>query len=277
MMARRSGAALAATVAAGLVCSPVAAEDAAPGSAPWELSVTPYLWALALDGDVTVKGIKSSPSVSFSDILDNLNFAVMLELELRKGRFGLLSDTIYANLEDDAATGDDRIRIKATANMLIQGLAGTYRLGTWQLADFAQAGPLAVTLDPYAGIRYTYLDTELTGSLDLPDLGVDDRRTTEADKHWVDPIVGLRTAWTLGERLSLILAGDVGGTSTNSQYSAQGVGLIGYRFGLFGQDNANLVVGYRALHQKYQDGDGRSRFDWDVTMHGPVAGLTITF
>ena len=73
------------------------------------------------------------------------------------------------------------------------------------------------------------------------------------------------------------MAGDVGGISTNSQHSAQGVGLIGYRFGLFGQDDANLVAGYRALHQKYEDGDGRHRFDWDVTLHGPLAGLTITF
>ena len=277
MMTCRSGAALAATVAAALIGSPVAAEDAAPPSAPWELSLTPYLWALSMKGDVGVGQTEADVDASFSDILDNLNVAAMLVLELRKGRFGLLSDTIYSQLEDDAARGEDRIRIKATANMLIQELAGTYRLGTWQLADFAQAGPLSVTVDPYAGIRYTYLDTELTGSLDLPDLGVDDRRTTEADKHWVDPIVGLRTAWTLGERLSLILAGDAGGISANSQYSAQGVGLIGYRFGLFGQDNANLVVGYRALHQKYQDGDGRSAFDWDVTMHGPIAGLTITF
>jgi hypothetical protein len=277
LRSRASGAALAVTVVAGLVGSPVAAEDAAPASAPWELSVTPYVWALSLKGDVGIGRIEADVDASFSDILDNLNVAAMLELELRKGRFGLLSDTIYANLEDDAATGEDRLRIKATANMLIQGLAGTYRLGTWQLADFAQAGPLAVTVDPYAGIRYTYLDTELTGRLDLPDLGVNARRTTEANKHWVDPIVGLRTVWTLGARFSLILAGDVGGTSTNSQYSAQGVGLIGYRFGLFGQDNANLVVGYRALHQKYEDGDGRSRFDWDVTMHGPIAGLTITF
>ena len=102
-------------------------------------------------------------------------------------------------------------------------------------------------------------------------------RTTEGDEHWVDPIIGLRTAWSLGKRVSLILAGDVGGTSTDSQYSAQGVGLIGYRFGLFGQDNANLVGGYRALHQKYEDGDGRSGFDWDVTLHGPIAGLTIAF
>jgi hypothetical protein len=277
MMTRRSGAALAATVAAGLVGSPVAAEDAAPTSAPWELSVTPYLWALAMKGDVGIGRVEADVDASFSDIFDNLNFSVMLELELRKGRFGLLSDTIYAKLEDDAATGEDRLRIKATANMLIQGVAGTYRLGTWQLANFAQAGPLSVTVDPYAGIRYTYLDTELTGRLDLPDLGVEARRTVNADKHWVDPIIGLRTTWALGERFSLILAGDAGGTSANSQYSAQGVGLIGYRFGLFGQDNANLVVGYRALHQKYEDGDGRSRFDWDVTMHGPIAGLTITF
>jgi hypothetical protein len=277
MMSRRSGAALAATVAAGLVGSPVGAEDAAPASAPWELSLTPYVWALSMKGDVGVGRTQADVDVSFSDILDNLDIAVMLEVELRKGRFGLLSDTIYANLEDDAATERNRLRIKATANMLIQNLAGTYRLGTWQLADFAQAGPLSVTVDPYAGIRYTYLDTELKGRLDLPDLGVAARRTTETHEHWVDPIVGLRTAWTLGERISLILLGDVGGTSTNSQYSAEGVGLIGYRFGLFGQDDANLVAGYRALHQKYEDGDGRSRFDWDVTLHGPIAGLTIAF
>jgi hypothetical protein len=53
--------------------------------------------------------------------------------------------------------------------------------------------------------------------------------------------------------------------------------VVGYRFGLFGQDNANLLAGYKALRQKYQDGDGRSAFEWDITMHGPVLGLTITF
>ena len=59
-----------------------------------------------------------------SDILDNLNGALMLEAELRKGRFGVLSDTVYADLEDNAATGDGRLKVDATANMLIQSLAG---------------------------------------------------------------------------------------------------------------------------------------------------------
>ena len=263
--------------AAALGGSPAAVqEESAAATAPWELSLTPYLWATALKGDAGVGGVSTDVDASFGDILDNLDGALMLEGELRKGRFGLISDTIYADLEDDAATAEDRLKVDATAKMFIQSLAGTYRVGTWRLADTG-AGPLAVTVDPYAGLRYTYLDAELRGRLDLPDLGVDARRTAETDEHWVDPIVGVRTAWTLGERWSLVLAGDVGGISTSDQYSAEAFGLVGYRFGLFGQDNANLLAGYRVLKQKYEDGNGRSRFDWDMTIHGPIAGLKITF
>ena len=274
---RRSGAALAAALAAGLACSPAEAGDAAPAAAPWKLSVTPYAWATSLHGKAGVAGRTADVDVSFSDLLKNLNGAVMLDLELRKGRFALMSDSVYANLEDDSSTGQDRIKIDTTANMLIQGLAATYRVGTWQLAEFDRAGPLSVAVDPYAGIRYTYLDTELKGKLDLPNLGVNAKRTAEGDKNWVDPIVGLRTIWKLGDRLSLLAAADIGGTSQNSDYSWQAIGLVGYRFGLFGTNNANLLAGYRALHQKYEDGNGRNEFDWDVTIHGPVVGLTIAF
>ena len=232
---------------------------------------------MALKGDVVVGRIDANVDASFDDILDNLNGALMLEAELRKGRFGVISDTLYANLEDNSAAGEGRLKIDATANLLIQSLAGTYRVGTWQLADLGAAGPLALTVDPYAGARYTYLDAELKGKLDLPDFGIDAHRQVEGDEHWVDPIMGVRTAWTLGERWSLVLAGDVGGISTSDQYSAHAFGLAGYGFGLFGEGNANLFAGYRVLKQKYQDGDGRHAFEWDVTLHGPIVGLKITF
>jgi len=161
--------------------------------------------------------------------------------------------------------------------MLIQELNGTYRVGTWSVADLGAAGPLSVAVDPYAGLRYTYLDAQLRGKLDAPSFGIDEHRTVSGDEHWVDPVIGLRTIWTLGQRWSLLVAGDVGGTSTGTDYSAQGTAVVGYRFGLFGQDNANLLAGYRVLRQKYEDGDGPSHFDWDVTLHGPVVGLTIVF
>ena len=69
-----------------------------------------------------------------------------------------------------------------------------------------------------------------------------------------------------------MLAGDVGGISTSDQYSAEAFGLVGYRFGLFGESNANLLAGYRVLKQKYEDGDGRNEFEWDMTIHGPIVG-----
>ena len=50
---------------------------------------------------------------------------------------------------------------------------------------------------------------------------------------------------------------------------------LGYRFGLFGDDNANVLVGYRALSQDYKKGNGENRFRWDATIHGPVIGLAI--
>ena len=262
--------------------SPAGAQDTKPSAppapvdpAPWEVSLTPYLWALSLKGDVGVGQVNADVDANFDDILENLNGALILSAEVRKGRFGLLSDTVFANLGDDGAT--DRLEIDATANFLIQTLAGAYRVGAWRLAEFESAGSLAVSLDPYVGARYTYLNAELKGRLDLPELGISARRTAEASEHWIDPIVGLRSNWTLGDRWSLLLGGDVGGTSTSDQYSAEAYGLAGYRFGLFGATTGDLRLGYRVLKQKYEDGDGRRAFEWDMTMHGPVVGLKIAF
>ena len=50
-----------------------------------------------------------------------------------------------------------------------------------------------------------------------------------------------------------------------------------YGFGLIGHDKPSFVAGYRVLKQKYQDGDGRHEFEWDMTIHGPIVGLKITF
>ena len=160
--------------------------------------------------------------------------------------------------------------------MFIQSLAGTYRVGTWRFADFGSTGPLSVTVDPYAGARYTHLTAEVQGKLDLPDLGIDARRTAEQSEHWVDPIVGLRTGWTLGEHWDLVVAGDVGGISTSDQYSAEAWSTVGYSFGLFGTDKENSRRLW-CLKRKYENGDGRDRFNWDMTIHGPLVGLKITF
>ncbi len=46
---------------------------------------------------------------------------------------------------------------------------------------------------------------------------------------------------------------------------------------LFGERDARVLVGYRALYQDYEKGSGASKFEWDVTVHGPVMALNIEF
>ena len=162
---------LVSVVAAALGGSGAFAQE--PASAPLELSVTPYLWATRPKGDVGVGRTEADVDASFSDILDNLNFARCSSWRLRKGRFGLLSDTIYAELEDNAATGGGSAQDQGDRQHADPVARRDLPARDLAARRFGPAGPLAVTVDPYAGIRYTYLDTELTGSLDLPDLGVE--------------------------------------------------------------------------------------------------------
>ncbi|MDF1586806.1 hypothetical protein [Marinimicrococcus flavescens] len=241
-------------------------------SEDWQFNLTPYLWALSIEGDVTVKGVEASPSVSFNDILDNLNYAIMLEGDARKERIGLFANVIYADLGDSGTVGPGPgLSIKADAKMTIAGAGAYYRLGPWNLDREAGASGPRLVVDPYAGIRYTYMDTDLGFRRIERDVG--------ADKHWVDPIIGVRTLWELTPRWNVNVLGDIGGfgISGASDLSWQAVGLVGYRFGLFGSDDANLVAGYRALSQDYKDGNGRDAFKWDMILHGPVLGLAIAF
>jgi len=254
--------------------APALAAEEKPAESAWEFHVAPYLWAMAGYGNVTVKGIDVDVDLSFSDIWDELNFAFMLAYEARKGRWGLWGDTIFAKLGDSNIKGPLGLtKIDPTANALWQGLGGYYRLGTWDLADNSGKKKPSVTVDTYFGARYTYLDLKLK----FKGVFQDRFNNVDQDKSWVEPLVGVRTIWDLSERWTITAAGDIGGIAFGSDFAWDAFGLIGYRFGLFGENNARVLAGYRALSQDYTDGSGRNKFKWDVTLHGPILGLDIGF
>jgi hypothetical protein len=247
-----------------LAALPASAED--PVSDDWQFQLAPYVWALAADGDVTVKGQKSDVSLSFKDIFEELNYGVMLQGEARKGRVGAFANVLYANLGDEENVGG--FKIDPDVNLFWGGFAGYYRLGPWDLDSEAGDDSPQLIVDPYAGVRYTYLDVDLDIS-GGPSLG--------KSQDWVEPIVGLRTLWELSPRWGVTAAGDVGGFGVGSDFAWQAIGLVNYRFGLFGDDNARFAAGYRALHQDYSNGSGANKFEWDVTLHGPIFALAIEF
>jgi hypothetical protein len=233
----------------------------------WHFQATPYVWALSQKGDVTVKGRKTDVDVGFTDILTKLNAAVMAEAEARKGRFGWYVQGIYAKLSDDEEVGSIKLRGDVTTVWL--GAGGFYRLGPWNLDSKAGAAGPKVVVDPYAGARYTYLDARVKIRQGGPQ--------GQGDKHWIDPLVGLRTIWQLSPNWTVTALGDVGGFGVGSDLAWQAAGLVGYRFGLFRDNDARFMAGYKALHQDYSDGNGTNKFEWDMTLHGPVLGLAIDF
>jgi len=94
-------------------------------------------------------------------------------------------------------------------------------------------------------------------------------------EDWVDPIIGLRMIWQLSPRWSVVALGDIGGFGVGSDFQWQATGLAAYRFSLFGDKDAKFLPGYRALYQDYSTGSGFSKFEWNVTLHGPILALNI--
>lgn len=109
--------------------SPVLAND--PVSGDWQFQVTPYIWALSAEGDITVKGQEADFDLSFRDIVEDLNYGLMLQGDVRKGRIGVYANLLYANLGDEETVGP--VKVDPEVNMFWGGLGAYYRLGPYDL------------------------------------------------------------------------------------------------------------------------------------------------
>jgi hypothetical protein len=251
-------------------CVPaVFAEERPAANSGWEFRVAPYLWMVALNGDVTVKGQESDPDLSFNDIWDELNIAATLTFDARKGKWGVLGDVIVANL--GKSTRGEGIKIDPTIKQLLLTAGVSYRLGTWKFSETTGKDLPAVTVEGLFGVRYTHLDVELDfKNVPLPD--------ASGDRDWLDPLIGTRVLIDLPDRWALAITGNVGGFDVGSNFTWEALGTIGYRFSLFSADNnVRFTAGYRAIYQDYSEGSGSDRFEWEVTLHGPIVGLVIGF
>jgi len=83
------------------------AADIAPAPAvdDWTFVTAAYLWGAGINGKSGVFGLPPADlDLSFSDILEHLNFAFMGVAEARKGRFMLGTDLTYTKLSASVDT-----------------------------------------------------------------------------------------------------------------------------------------------------------------------------
>jgi hypothetical protein len=248
--------------AAALVASLAWPGAAFPQSSPvtalddrWHFFVAPYLWASGLEGTVGVNNAVSVPvDLSFGDVFEKLDFALLTRFEGRKNRFGFGTDVVYMNLGADV-TGPVSGQLGLGADVRTLMLEG---IGTWRVVNEYTKGTY---VDVLAGIRYTKNKANLA-----VERGGQEITGTERTLDWVDGLAGARFRVGLGDTFGLHGRTDVASFGSDFTWNAQG-GLEA----LFGGGHWRTGAGYRYFDVDYDKGDGLDRRIWKITYQGPYA------
>lgn len=221
----------------------------------WHFAFAPYLWFANMDGDVVTRGIPSEVNADFSDIWDDLDFGFMANFELRGDRWGFIFNPIYLSLSDQGTFPQIPAELDVELDTLI--LEG--------FVDY-QATP---NLDVFAGARYTDID----GNVDLTTPAI--TAAFGGSQSWTDPVLGARMRGDIGRNWAFHIRGDIGGFGVESDLVLNGHVLVGRKFGH--RQQYAVFLGYRALDYDFSEGSGTNRFEFDMTIKGPLVGAVFTF
>ncbi len=226
--------------------------------ATWKFQIAPYVWALNMSGRVQVGPAVAHISENFDDILHQFHGGGMLYVDAQKNNLGLYANALYAILEQDDSKGPITVKMKNNFGIFSAGVSYI----VYQSGDDAKH----LSVAPYLGIRYTLNNT----TLKIPFISF----TTTKDYHWTDPTLGARVTYDFNKKWQVVVAGDVGGTSSNDKsYNVQG--FVGYSPASF--KATTLYAGYRMLYQHYVTGSGLNKYDWSMRLFGPVLGVSFGF
>ena len=226
----------------------LAAEE--PG---WKFELAPYYWAASLSGSLALDGEEVGVEGGGDGGFGAPALTGFLgHFEARHGPWSFALAPMFINASDmqggQPPNTDANLTIRAQVHELF--VARDFATGwQWML-----------------GARYQDLETDM-------DLSVGGVPTSshEGSKSWTDPIVGLRYQAQLGEDWRVRARADIGGFGVGSDFVWNASAIADYRFTeLFG-----MFLGYRALSFDFETDGGR--VSYDLSMFGPIIGLSFTF
>jgi hypothetical protein len=178
--------------------------------------------------------------------------------EARKGRFGLWTDMVYAQLEDKKTGGGPvNAEVKLELNEFMGALGASYRV----LEDSRSS------LDLTVGARWWSIDGKLKTSSDVPELA----GSRSGKDTWWDPLVGVVVRSELTGKVSMVAWWMVGGgTTSGSDNFWDAMGAVSYNF----TKTISASAGYRYLSDDYNNNDG---FIFKIVQKGPIVGVTFRF
>ena len=251
----------ASTVACAGGQEPVPTDTPADTNDNIQFTITPYLWAINMNGYVGVASLSSQHvSQDFSDIMQNFDAGGMLYLEAKKNGLCIFFNGLYAALSQTVHVGSLTINTTNGFGLFSGGVS-------YETFDRTFQNGSELSVEPYLGVRDTLNDA--TVSIANTNL------SASLNEQWVDPILGARVNYNITKAWLTVLAADVGGLSS-SDYSFNANGYIGYKPQTM-MKNMVFYLGYRWLHQNYQTGANTNYFSWNMDIFGPVVGISFVF
>ena len=123
---------------------------------PWRFSASIYAWLPRAPVTIKVDGtpVASEPE-TLDNIIDDLHFMSMLELEVHKGALGIFISPIYYDGKDEegfrGALGEKRT-FKLSEDVWLIKYGASYDFGPWHLGKHADSP--TVVLQPIVGAYY---------------------------------------------------------------------------------------------------------------------------
>ncbi len=235
------------------VASAAPAVAQSPGDG-WHGTVAPYFLGASMNGTTAVLGQELDVNMSFSDILDHLQFGAMGLVVARKGNWGVGGDAIWMALGANG-TSPGPAAITGSADM---------NQGAFAFYGLRRVSPVA---DVFFGGRVNTLQASLR-------FNGPGQRSADETKTWFDPIVGLQLHTPdTGKRWHAQVYTEIGGFGVGSTFTWQ----IFPTFRVNLAKWASLEFGYRWLDIDYSTGHNLTAFKWDVLTQGPVMGFAFKF
>ncbi len=238
----------------GLLATSESVAQEAPDT--WRQTVFIYGMGAAIDGTAQIGSVSVSVDVSISDLFDALEFGAMAAYRVENDAWSFTADATFMGLGGQDTTQGGRVQGAVDID---------------QATLMATAGRrVSEHLEFLFGLAYVDLSTELKvagtvgGQLDV---------RAERDADWIDPTIGLQYNRPIGDDWRLNLRGDIGGFGVGSDFMYQALANVRWQ----ASETVGVVFGYRLIGFDYEEGSGQDYQRYDLTEHGPLIGLTVSF
>jgi opacity protein-like surface antigen len=238
-------------------CATYLALSGAPALAQedvWSYDVSFNLWFNATKVTTDTPRGEVSSELSFSDAIQDLDFAFMGTAEARNGPWSIIGDLLYFKISASGATPQKMLFSEADVTSKTTVLTGVlaYRVSESDTVAF----------DVGAGFRafWADLDTTLVGAAAPTE-------TFAQSKDWIDPIIAARLRMAFNEKWFGTVALDAGGTGDSNTWQA--IATVGYRI----NDRWMVQGGYRYMEAEWDTDLGSSSLEFS----GPILGVGYRF